>query len=312
MLGLISNDLYSNNEFGISDTKLNEINERVQSSSVAELLLLKVNLEQEQSELNKDLGGTQSPSENKRINERLAEISAEIQLVEAALIALGVAVVAGLSDDDSRATTPVTPTPDTTGPVITINGANPANAELGSTYVDAGASAIDAVDGSVLVTTSGSVDTSTLGANTIIYSATDSSGNTSSATRTVNVVDTTKPVVTLNGAATVTVVVGGTYTELGASATDLSGNVTVVITGTVDTNTIGVYTVTYTSTDASGNAGPATRTVNVVADDDEGPTEQEQEQEQEQELELEQEQEQGLEQEQELEQEHKILSFYIK
>ena len=129
MLGLVSNDLYSNNEFGISDTKLNEITERVQSSSVTELLLIKANLEQEQNELNKDLGGTQSPSENKRINERLAEISAEIQLVEAALIALGVAVVAGLSDDDSRAT-PVTPTPDTTGPVITINGANPANAEL--------------------------------------------------------------------------------------------------------------------------------------------------------------------------------------
>ena len=48
MLGLISNNLYSNNEFGISDTKLNEINERVQSSSVAELLLIKANLEQEQ------------------------------------------------------------------------------------------------------------------------------------------------------------------------------------------------------------------------------------------------------------------------
>jgi hypothetical protein len=229
ILGLISNNLYSNNDYGISDSKLTEIRERVQSSSVTELLSIKANLEQEQNELNKDLGGTQSPSENKRINERLAEISAEIQLVEAALIALGVAVVAGLSDDDSRATTPVTPTPDTTGPVITINGANPANAELGSTYVDAGASAIDAVDGAVLVTSSGSVDTSTLGANTITYSATDSSGNTSSATRTVNVVDTTKPVVTLNGADTVTVVVGGTYTELGASATDLSGNVTVVI-----------------------------------------------------------------------------------
>ena len=122
---------YYGKPIGIPKPKLNEINERVQSSSVAELLLIKANLEQEQSELNKDLGGTQSPSENKRINERLAEISAEIQLVEAALIALGVAVVAGLSDDDSRATTPVAPTPDTTGPVITINGANPANAELG-------------------------------------------------------------------------------------------------------------------------------------------------------------------------------------
>ena len=118
-LGLISIDL-SANEFGISDTKLNEINQRVQYSSVSELLLLKTNLEQEQKDLNEDLGGTQSPSENKRINERLAEISAEIQLVEAALIALGAVVVSGLSDDDSRASTPVTPTPDKTGPVITL------------------------------------------------------------------------------------------------------------------------------------------------------------------------------------------------
>ena len=95
-----------------------------------------------------------SPSENKRINERLAEISAEIQLVEAALIALGAVVVSGLSDDDSRASTPVTPTPDKTGPVITLNGANPDSTVVGSVYTDPGASAIDAVDGSVLVTVS--------------------------------------------------------------------------------------------------------------------------------------------------------------
>ena len=176
-LGLISIDL-SANEFGISDTKLNEINERVQYSSVSELLLLKTNLEQEQKDLNEDLGGTQSPSENKRINERLAEISAEIQLVEAALIALGAVVVSGLSDDDSRASTPVTPTPDKTGPVITLNGANPDSTVVGSVYTDPGASAIDAVDGSVLVTVSGTVDTSVVGTNTLTYSATDSSSNT--------------------------------------------------------------------------------------------------------------------------------------
>ena len=38
----------------------------------------------------------------------------------------------------------------------------------------------------------------------------------------------------------------------------------VVTTGTVDTDTVGEYTLTYTSTDASGNAGTATRTVNVT------------------------------------------------
>ena len=41
ILGLISNDLYSNNEYGISDSKLIDITERVQSSSVTELLLIK-------------------------------------------------------------------------------------------------------------------------------------------------------------------------------------------------------------------------------------------------------------------------------
>ena len=133
VLGLISSDLYSN-EYGISETKLNEITQRVQSSSASELLLLKANLVQEQNDLKKDLGGTQSPAENKRINERLAEISAEIQLLEAALIALGVAVVSGLSDDESRASTPTPPAPDTTGPVISLNGNNPDTAILGSTY----------------------------------------------------------------------------------------------------------------------------------------------------------------------------------
>ena len=41
--------------------------------------------------------------------------------------------------------------------------------------------------------------------------------------------------------------------DAGATATDLSGAVTVVTAGTVDTNTVGSYTLTYTSTDASGN-----------------------------------------------------------
>ena len=54
------------------------------------------------------------------------------------------------------------------------------------------------------------------------------------------------------------------HTHAGATATDASGDVTVVTTGTVDTATVGEYTLTYTSTDASGNAGTAIRTVNVV------------------------------------------------
>ena len=75
---------------------------------------------------------------------------------------------------------------DATAPVITVAGDNPATVELGATYTDAGATA----DGGETVTTSGTVDTSTVGTYTITYSATDAAGNTGTATRTVNVVDT--------------------------------------------------------------------------------------------------------------------------
>ena len=70
---------------------------------------------------------------------------------------------------------------DTTAPVITVDGENPATVELGATYTDAGATA----DGGETVTTSGTVDTSTVGTYTITYSATDAAGNTGTATRTV-------------------------------------------------------------------------------------------------------------------------------
>lgn len=80
---------------------------------------------------------------------------------------------------------------DTTGPVITITGSNPVNHVTGGTYVDAGATATDAVDGSVAVNTSGSVPNIGVGTYTITYTATDSHGNTSTSTRTVNNVEDT-------------------------------------------------------------------------------------------------------------------------
>lgn len=76
---------------------------------------------------------------------------------------------------------------DTTPPVITILGDNPTTLVVGDEYDDAGATAEDAVDGTVSVTSSGSVDTNTLGTYAITYEATDASGNTATATRTVTV-----------------------------------------------------------------------------------------------------------------------------
>ena len=62
---------------------------------------------------------------------------------------------------------PSAPT-DTTAPVITITGSASVNHEQGTTYTDEGATATDAVDGSVTVSTSGSVDDAA-GTYTITY-----------------------------------------------------------------------------------------------------------------------------------------------
>lgn len=154
---------------------------------------------------------------------------------------------------------------DNTAPVITLNGDNPLTLILNDSYVEAGASVFDDVDGSVAVVISGTVDTNTIGSYTVTYTATNAAGNTGTATRTVNVVDGTPPVITLNGNNPLSVKQNNTYTEAGASAfDDVDGSVAVVISSSVDTSTIASYTVTYTANDAAGNIGMATRTVNVV------------------------------------------------
>ena len=78
--------------------------------------------------------------------------------------------------------------------------------------------------------------------------------------------DTIKPVITLLGDTTMTVIQGGTYTDPGATCTDnKDATCTVVATGTVDTNTPGTYTLTYTATDRAGNVSTKTRIVRVIA-----------------------------------------------
>ncbi len=156
---------------------------------------------------------------------------------------------------------------DTEAPTLTLNGDPIVTIEVGDTYKDQGANAIDVVDGVVTVITQGAtIDTTIVGATyTIIYTATDSSGNTAQETRTVKVVDTTPPVITLNGNAIVNINVGDTYTDSGATAIDVGDGVITVTTqgATIDTTVAGTHTITYTATDSSGNTAQETRTVNV-------------------------------------------------
>lgn len=78
-----------------------------------------------------------------------------------------------------------------------------------------------------------------------------------------------KPFLTINGAATVTLNVGTTYTDAGATATNKDGSAVTVTVNQAQVNTAqtGSYTVTYTATNANGTTS-ASRTVNVVIGND--------------------------------------------
>ena len=55
-------------DLGISNDNFMEISQRVNSMSLIELTTTKAQLEAEQDNLNDSVGGTQSPSENKKIS----------------------------------------------------------------------------------------------------------------------------------------------------------------------------------------------------------------------------------------------------
>lgn len=154
---------------------------------------------------------------------------------------------------------------DTTRPVITLSGPNPMQVECHTAFTDPGATATDACAGSVPVTVSGSVDPNTPGTYTLTYSATDGINPPSQVTRTVNVVDTKGPDITINGANPATVECHTSYTDAGATAFDTCLNASIPVTpsGSVDVNTPGTYIITYTATDGA-RSSTKTRTVNVV------------------------------------------------
>ena len=112
------------------------------------------------------------------------------------------------------------------------------------------------------------MDTSSPGTYTVTYTVSDASSNTTAVARTITIFpDTTPPLITLNGPPTMTIILGGTYTEVGATAMDnLDGNLSNAITieGIVDTSSPGTYTVIYSVSDASSNTTAVTRTVIIV------------------------------------------------
>lgn len=185
------------------------------------------------------------------------------------IFTLGSYVITYLKTDSSgNVSDPVSRTVfvvDTTDPVITINGESEVSLEIGSPYYELGAIYMDQVDGSGNAVINGLVDDTTIGTYQVTYSFIDSSNNTASTIRTVHIVDTTDPVITLKGLDDITLEYGTAYLELGASYTDNydpAGNA--VITGSVNENVLGDYILTYSYTDSSNNTAFTLRTVHIV------------------------------------------------
>lgn len=104
------------------------------------------------------------------------------------------------------------------------------------------------------------------GPDSFTFKANDGTVDSNTATVDITVTPVNDaPEIELVGLSLVSVTVGGTYTEQGATTSDVDSEVlTSTTTGSVDTNTIGSYTLVYEVSDGALSAS-TTRTVNVIA-----------------------------------------------
>lgn len=164
---------------------------------------------------------------------------------------------------------------DTIAPVITLIGKDTVRIEVGSTYIDSGATAFDISSGdltSKIIMTS-NLDVNITGIYTVEFNVKDSSGNSAIPVFRVIIVmnDLTKPKITLNPGANGCIELScanSPYVDPGATASDNKApfNLTssIIVSGNVDTRKIGTYTLTYNVQDPAGNkAIPVTRNVCV-------------------------------------------------
>jgi len=134
-------------------------------------------------------------------------------------------------------------------PVITLIWSDPLTHEVNTIFSDPWANASDTEDGDITsnIVVVNPVDDSVLWLYTITYNVVDSNWNDAvEVTRTVDVVDTTSPVIAINGLSVITQEVWWTYTDLWATCTDnYDITCSVISSWLVDDTTLGTYTVSY-------------------------------------------------------------------
>lgn len=153
------------------------------------------------------------------------------------------------------------------GPEITLYGDAEVVTECGDAFKDPGFEAWDRCDEYItdLVEISDDGTFDTVGVVTRTYRVSNFEGVTAEVTRTITTVDTTGPMISLNGKAALELLQGESYVELGASAYDACEGVTAVeiLGDTVDTEEIGYYTVLYRAVDSLGNESLKERFIRV-------------------------------------------------
>ena len=110
----------------------------------------------------------------------------------AALLGVTAACSSGSGSDETETTTE-NGVSDSTPPVVSLVGKEQIEVAFNAVFRDLGAVALDDMDGELSVVMEGAVDTRAPGDYQLIYSATDSSGNSGAITRTVTVLDNPLP-----------------------------------------------------------------------------------------------------------------------
>ncbi len=165
---------------------------------------------------------------------------------------------------------------DLTAPVVLLVGDSVVTLPIGASYVEAGAMASDNVDGdiSVNIVIEGSVDSSVLGATTLVYRISDAADNEASVTRSLTVQDGSAPIVTPPADITITTVdasgVSITHQEIvdfinAAGATDdVDGVISTINNDAPVIFILGTTVVTFSADDSIGNTGFAQAIVTVI------------------------------------------------
>lgn len=148
-------------------------------------------------------------------------------------------------------------------PTISLVGNNIVNICPGIEYQEEGYSAVDNYDGDLTKNVIVTKDN-----NNIKYEVSDSSKNKEEVTRTINHIDNEIPNLSLLGNQNISLIVGSKYYESGYIAIDnCDGNITsnVTVSGTIDVNKVGNYTLKYQVRDNAGNVSEIERYIKILS-----------------------------------------------